>query len=153
MSKCITEQRKNDLWKGWNSMVNVTDVRVRRINQEGRMKSIVSVTLDDAFVVHDVKVVEGQNGLFVAMPSRKMPDGDYRDIAHPINSEARAIIQKHVLEAYDRALAELEEEEARAEEAARAHEDESDPDDLEEVDDDEDNDDDKASDPDPQASF
>src|SRR6056297_1804814 len=84
-------------------MVNVTDVRVRRINQEGRMKSIVSVTIDDAFVIHDVKVVEGQNGLFVAMPSRKMPDGDYRDIAHPINSEARGIIQKFVLEAYDRA--------------------------------------------------
>lgn len=72
------------------------------------MKSIVSVTIDDAFVIHDVKVVEGQNGLFVAMPSRKMPDGDYRDIAHPINSEARAVIQRHVLEAYDRALAELE---------------------------------------------
>ena len=89
-------------------MVNVTDVRVRRINQEGRMKAIVSVTVDDAFVIHDVKVVEGQNGLFVAMPSRKMPDGDYRDIAHPINSEARSIIQQHVLEAYDRALAELE---------------------------------------------
>ncbi len=91
-------------------MVNVTDVRVRRINQEGRMKAIVSVTVDDAFVIHDVKVVEGQNGLFVAMPSRKMPDGDYRDIAHPINSEARSIMQQHVLEAYDRALAELEAE-------------------------------------------
>lgn len=91
-------------------MVNVTDVRVRRINQEGRMKAIVSVTVDDAFVIHDVKVVEGQNGLFVAMPSRKMPDGDYRDIAHPINSEARSIIQQNVLEAYDRALAELEAE-------------------------------------------
>ena len=89
-------------------MVNVTDVRVRRINQEGRMKAIVSVTIDDAFVIHDVKVVEGQNGLFVAMPSRKMPDGDYRDIAHPINSEARSVMQNHVLEAYDRALAELE---------------------------------------------
>jgi len=91
-------------------MVNVTDVRVRRINQEGRMKAIVSVTIDDAFVIHDVKVVEGQSGLFVAMPSRKMPDGDYRDIAHPINSEARAVLQNYVLEAYDRALAEAEAE-------------------------------------------
>jgi len=72
------------------------------------MKAIVSVTIDDAFVIHDVKVVEGQSGLFVAMPSRKMPDGDYRDIAHPINSESRAMISQHVLEAYDRALAELE---------------------------------------------
>lgn len=98
-------------------MVNVTDVRVRRINQEGRMKAIVSVTIDDAFVIHDVKVVEGQSGLFVAMPSRKMPDGDYRDIAHPINSEARAVIQKFVLEAYDRALAEAEvEQELEAQE-------------------------------------
>jgi stage V sporulation protein G len=101
-------------------MVNVTDVRVRRINQEGRMKAIVSVTVDDAFVIHDVKVVEGQSGLFVAMPSRKMPDGDYRDIAHPINSEARSIMQQHVLEAYDRALAELEAE--QEEDAAIADE-------------------------------
>ncbi len=102
-------------------MVNVTDVRVRRINQEGRMKAIVSVTIDDAFVIHDVKVVEGQSGLFVAMPSRKMPDGDYRDIAHPINSEARAVIQKFVLEAYDRALAEAEiEQELEAQEQSES---------------------------------
>jgi stage V sporulation protein G len=88
------------------------------------MKAIVSVTVDDAFVIHDVKVVEGQSGLFVAMPSRKMPDGDYRDIAHPINSEARSIMQQHVLEAYDRALAELEAE--QEEDAASVDEDESD---------------------------
>lgn len=87
------------------------------------MKAIVSVTVDDAFVIHDVKVVEGQNGLFVAMPSRKMPDGDYRDIAHPINSEARSIMQQHVLEAYDRALAELE---AEQEEDVASVDDESD---------------------------
>ena len=83
--------------------MRVTDVRVRKILLEGRMKAIVSVTLDDAFVIHDVKVVEGNNGLFVAMPSRKMPDGEFRDIAHPINSSAREIIQSAVLQAYEEA--------------------------------------------------
>jgi stage V sporulation protein G len=68
------------------------------------MKAIVSITFDDAFVVHDVKVVEGNNGLFVAMPSRKMPDGEFRDIAHPISSEAREIIQTAVLKAYEEAI-------------------------------------------------
>ncbi len=85
--------------------MNVTDVRVRKINQDGKMKAIVSVTLDDSFVIHDVKVVEGQNGLFVAMPSRKTPDGEFRDIAHPITSSAREVIQSAVLEAYQNALA------------------------------------------------
>lgn len=84
--------------------MNVTDVRVRKINQDGKMKAIVSVTLDDAFVVHDVKVVEGQNGLFVAMPSRKTPEGEYRDIAHPITTDARELIQNAVLQAYQNAL-------------------------------------------------
>ncbi len=81
--------------------MTITDVRVRKLNQEGRMKAIVSITFDDAFVVHDVKVVEGQNGLFAAMPSRKTADGEYRDIAHPISAEARAIIQEAVLNAYE----------------------------------------------------
>jgi stage V sporulation protein G len=85
--------------------VNVTDVRVRKINLDGKMKAIVSVTLDDAFVIHDVKVVEGQNGLFVAMPSRKTPEGEFRDIAHPITSNARETIQSAVLEAYQNAIA------------------------------------------------
>jgi len=84
--------------------VNVTDVRVRKVLAEGKMKAIVSVTLDDMFVIHDVKVVEGQNGLFVAMPSRKTPSGEFRDIAHPINSSAREIIQSAVLDAYTEAL-------------------------------------------------
>ncbi len=82
----------------------VTDVRVRKILTEGKMKAIVSVTLDDMFVIHDVKVVEGQNGLFVAMPSRKTPDGEFRDIAHPITSSAREVIQNAVLQAYEAAL-------------------------------------------------
>lgn len=81
--------------------MEVTDVRVRKVLLAGRMKAIVSVTLDDSFVIHDVKVVEGNNGLFVAMPSRKTPDGEFRDIAHPITSSARALIQTAVLSAYD----------------------------------------------------
>ena len=83
--------------------MNITDVRIRKINQDGRMKAIVSVTFDNAFVVHDVKVVEGTNGLFVAMPSRKTPEGEFRDIAHPITSSAREVIQSAVLHAYQEA--------------------------------------------------
>ncbi len=83
------------------NIVNITDVRIRKINLDGKMKAIVSVTIDDSFVVHDVKVVEGQNGLFVAMPSRKTPDGEYRDIAHPITPAAREVIQSAVLQAYE----------------------------------------------------
>lgn len=78
-------------------------MRVRKVLSEGKMKAIVSVTFDDAFVIHDVKVVEGQNGLFVAMPSRKTPDGEFRDIAHPITSSAREVIQSAVLHAYEEA--------------------------------------------------
>ena len=86
----------------------VTDVRMRKLLTEGKMKAIVSITLDNAFVVHDVKVVDGQNGLFVAMPSRKTPSGEFRDIAHPISQEARDMIQQKVLESYQMALAEEE---------------------------------------------
>lgn len=93
------------LGKGGMSIMNVTDVRVRKINIDGKMKAIVSVTIDDSFVIHDVKVVEGQNGLFVAMPSRKTPEGEFRDIAHPITTNAREIIQSAVLQAYHEALA------------------------------------------------
>ncbi len=85
--------------------MTITDVRIRRICQEGKMKAIVSVTFDDEFVVHDVKVVEGINGLFVAMPSRKTMEGEFRDIAHPISSGAREVIQKAVLKAYTAAVA------------------------------------------------
>jgi len=82
----------------------ITDVRVRKVLAAGRMKAIVSITLDDMLVIHDVKVVEGSNGLFVAMPSRKMPDGEFRDIAHPINSSARELIQSAVLQAYENVI-------------------------------------------------
>ena len=73
--------------------MNITDVRVRRVSKEGKMKAVVSITIDDEFVVHDIKVIEGEKGLFIAMPSRKAADGEYRDIAHPINSVTRAEIQ------------------------------------------------------------
>ena len=84
--------------------MNVTDVKVRRVNPEGRMKAVVSITFDGEFVVHDVRVVEGPNGLFVAMPSRKTPEGEYRDIAHPISATAREVIQRAVLKAYQAAI-------------------------------------------------
>ncbi|MBM7582451.1 stage V sporulation protein G [Caldicoprobacter guelmensis] len=82
--------------------MNVTDVRVRKVKGEGRMKAVASVTFDDAFVVHDIKVIEGDNGMFIAMPSRKTPDGEYRDIAHPINSETRTQLQTLILEKYNK---------------------------------------------------
>lgn len=83
--------------------MNITDVRVRKIAKDGKMKAVVSITIDDEFVVHDIKVIEGEKGLFIAMPSRKAVDGEYRDIAHPINTATRAMIQAIVLEAYDNA--------------------------------------------------
>lgn len=81
--------------------MNITDIRIRKISSDGKMKAIVSVTIDDMFVVHDMKIIEGQSGLFVAMPSRKTPDGEYKDIAHPINTSAREMIQGKILEAYE----------------------------------------------------
>ena len=87
--------------------MQITDIRIRKINTEGRMKAIVSITFDDAFAVHDIKVVEGDKGLFVAMPSKRMPDGEYKDIAHPISSEVREVIQNAVLKEYEKALADL----------------------------------------------
>ena len=80
--------------------MQVTDVRVRRVEKEGKMKAIVSITLDNEFVIHDIKVIEGEKGLFIAMPSRKANDGEYRDIAHPINSDTRENIQNMILEKY-----------------------------------------------------
>ncbi|MCD8895641.1 septation regulator SpoVG [Mammaliicoccus sciuri] len=81
--------------------MKVTDVRLRKIQTDGRMKALVSITLDDAFVIHDLRVIEGNSGLFVAMPSKRTPDGEFRDIAHPINSEMRQEIQEAVMKVYD----------------------------------------------------
>ena len=89
--------------------MNITDARVRKIAKEGKMKAIVSITIDDEFVVHDIKVIEGEKGLFIAMPSKKATDGEYRDIAHPINSATRENIQKIILDNYEKALQEPEE--------------------------------------------
>ena len=93
--------------------MQITDIRIRKINTEGRMKAVVSVTFDDAFVVHDIKVIEGQEGrLFTAMPSRKTPDGEYKDIAHPINSETISELNDKILQKYQEILEETPEEEA-----------------------------------------
>lgn len=92
--------------------MEVTEVRLRRVNTEGRMRAIASITFNQAFVIHDIRVIDGNNGLFVAMPSKRTPDGEFRDIAHPINSDTRAMIQEAVLEEFRReGEAELEFEE------------------------------------------
>ena len=81
--------------------MQITDVRIRKVAKEGKMKAVVSITTDNEFVVHDIKVIEGEKGLFIAMPSRKAADGEYRDIAHPINSDTRNMIQTLILEQYE----------------------------------------------------
>lgn len=88
--------------------MTITDVWVRKITKEGKLKAIVSITMDNEFVVHDIKVIEGEKGLFIAMPSKKSAEGEYRDVAHPINSSTREIIQTTILEAYQEALLEDE---------------------------------------------
>lgn len=85
--------------------MQITDVRVRKVAKEGKLKAVVSITIDGEFVVHDIKVIEGEKGLFIAMPSRKATDGEYRDIAHPINSATRDRIQKIILDKYDEVMA------------------------------------------------
>ena len=86
--------------------MKITDVRIRKVAKEGKMKAVVSITIDEEFVVHDIKVIEGEKGLFIAMPSRKASDGEYRDIAHPINSSTRDFIQSMILDKYEEAIAE-----------------------------------------------
>ena len=82
--------------------MNITDVRVRKIAKEGKMRAVVSITIDDEFVVHDIKIIEGEKGLFIAMPSRKVGEGDFRDVAHPLKSETRAKIKDAIFAEYDR---------------------------------------------------
>lgn len=91
--------------------MKVTDVRVRKITNEGKMRAVVSITLDDEFVVHDIKVIEGEKGLFIAMPSKKGNDGEYRDIAHPISAATRTEVQRLILEKYEEALKEFSKDE------------------------------------------
>ena len=90
--------------------MKVTDVRIRKVSDEGKMKSVVSITFDNEFVVHDIKIIDGQNGLFIAMPSRKMGEGDFRDIAHPLDSETRNKIREAIFEEYEKALNEMAKE-------------------------------------------
>lgn len=91
--------------------MEITDVRVRKINKDGKMRAIISVTFDNEFVVHDIKIIEREQGLFIAMPSRKTAEGEFRDIAHPINMATREKIQKAIFEKYEQALAEIKDEE------------------------------------------
>ena len=85
--------------------MQITDVRIRKVEKEGKMKAVVSITIDEEFVVHDIKVIEGDKGLFIAMPSRKAADGEYRDIAYPINSDTRERIQTLILQKYQETMA------------------------------------------------
>lgn len=85
--------------------MNITDVRIRIMEKESKMKAIAAITIDGAFVVHDIKVIEGDKGLFIAMPSVKRKDGEFKDIAHPVNSETREMIQKTILDKYNDVLA------------------------------------------------
>ena len=100
----MSDQRSGERWC---ILMEITDIKVRKINAEGRMKAVVSVTFDDCFVVHDIKVIEGQDKLFIAMPSRKTPDGEFKDIAHPINAEMRELLQNMILAKYEESLSEI----------------------------------------------
>lgn len=95
--------------------MQITDIRVRKLTKEGKMKAVVSVTFDDVFVVHDIKVIDGDKGLFIAMPSRRAGDGEYRDIAHPINSDMRDKLQSEILAKYEEAVKESRENETAEE--------------------------------------
>ncbi len=90
--------------------MQITDIRIRVVSNDSKMKAVASVTFDDSFVVHDIKVIEGEKGLFIAMPSKKIPGGEYRDIAHPINGEMRNLLQEAIVERFEKALDELPDE-------------------------------------------
>jgi stage V sporulation protein G len=98
--------------------MQITDVRLRRVSSEGRMKAIASITIDNEFVVHDIRVIEGNNGLFVAMPSKRTPDGEFRDIAHPISVTTREKVQLAVLTAYEESTDEVDAADQTANEGA-----------------------------------
>ena len=108
--KTDTHGRLIAVGKGAEHSMQITDVRVRKVAKEGKLKAVVSITMDDEFVVHDIKVIEGEKGLFIAMPSKKSLDGDYRDIAHPINSGTRERIQSIILQRFEEAMLESDAE-------------------------------------------
>ncbi|MCR4605670.1 MAG: septation regulator SpoVG [Eubacterium sp.] len=95
--------------------MQITDIRIRVVQKESKMKAVVSVTFDDCFVVHDIKVIEGEKGLFIAMPSKKTPDGEYRDIAHPINGDMRKILMDAILDSYKEEFAKVPDAEGETE--------------------------------------
>ena len=101
---CVTGERGQ-------KVMQITDVRVRKVAKEGKLKAVVSITMDEEFVVHDIKVIEGEKGLFIAMPTKRALDGDYRDIPHPINSSTRDRIQKIILDKYAEVLEETDDAE------------------------------------------
>ncbi len=82
--------------------MDITDIRIRKVNADGKLKAYVTVTFDESFVVHNVKVIEGENGVFIAMPSRRTKNGEYKDIAHPINTEFRGVLQDRILDEYNK---------------------------------------------------
>lgn len=88
--------------------MNITDIRIKKIPTEGKMRAVVSVTFDNAFVVHDIKIIESQDKLFTAMPSRRTPENEFKDIAHPINSEMRELLEKAIIAKYEEVLTEEE---------------------------------------------
>jgi stage V sporulation protein G len=88
--------------------MEITDIRVRRVGGDGKLKAYVTVTLDGCFVVHNIKVIHGRSGVFIAMPSRRTKTGEYKDVAHPINSEFRTLLQERILEAFETALSDPE---------------------------------------------
>ena len=86
--------------------MEITDIRVRRMSSDSKMKAVVSVTFDDALVIHDIKVIEGQDKMFIAMPSRRTPEGEFKDIAHPINAQMRDLLQKSIISKYEEMISE-----------------------------------------------
>ena len=96
--------KQNYIMEKERKTMNITDVRIRMMNRDRKMKAVVSITIDEVFVIHDIKVIEGEKGVFIAMPSRKTNEGEYKDIAHPINSDTRNMIQDIILKKYEEAL-------------------------------------------------
>ena len=106
--------------------MEITDIRIRQVFDDGKMKARVSITFDNQFVIHEIKVIEGENGTFIAMPSKKLSGGEFKDIAHPINRETRAMLQEAILEAYEEKLIEHKAEQAEEEAVDMAFTDEAD---------------------------
>ena len=111
ISLLICGQYGSRKFKHWKEEdMNITDVRIRVIKESEKMKAVASITFDDEFVVHDIKIIDGQNGLFIAMPSKRIGDVGFKDVAHPLSSDVRNKIKDAIFDAYEKALAEAENE-------------------------------------------